>query len=121
MIKVIQFFACIDIILGTMLALPYVDVMVVEFMNTLVSSEPLLVDDYHSFLMKILGVTVILWGVIRVNHPELWQANYDCIARLFVIGFMAFYCYTGITILIFFIPVELLGMYQWIAQYRLKT
>ena len=109
--KVIQLFAYIDLLLGISLALPYWGIFLIQLLHTLVSDDGLIIDAYHALLMKILGAMVILWAAVRIRQPELWQIHYDCITRLFVLSFMIFYCCEGLTVILFFIFVELLGLY----------
>lgn len=116
MLRIIKLFAYIDFVLGLVLALPFAGVFVVQLLHGLLTSEPLTIDAYHSFLMKILGVMVILWAMVRIQHTATWQVNYDCVARLFVLSNMIYFCYNGLTVLVFFVVVELLGLYQWFAQ-----
>jgi hypothetical protein len=113
----IKFFACMDIFLGSILVSPIAG-WIVEFMHSVVSHEIHPIDEYHMFLMKLLGITVILWGFIRVNHTEKYHAKYDCIARCFVLVLMAYYCFHGLTFMFFFLAAESFGLLQGVFYIR---
>ena len=108
----IKFFACMDILLGAILVSPFAG-WIVELMHSVVSHEIHPIDEYHMFLMKLLGITVILWGLIRINHVEKYHAKYDCIARCFVLVLMAYYCFHGLSFMFFFLAAESFGLFQW--------
>ena len=110
--NVIKLFACMDIFLGIILISPFSG-NIVKFMHSMFTHQEHLIDEYHMFLMALLGVTIVLWGVIRMNHTERWQAKYDCIARVFVLALMAYYCFHGLTFMFFFLAAESFGLFQW--------
>lgn len=115
MIKAVKFFAYIDLILGLVLAMPILGTEIILFLHHLLDDKTLVIDNYHAFLMKILGAMVILWAMVRLQHTAAWQIQYDCVARLFVLAFMGYYFYNGLTVLGLFVVVEMLGLYQWRA------
>lgn len=111
-LQTIKFFAKIDLCLGLFLCTPIVGPFLIQWLQGILSSEPLLINDYHVVLMKILGVMVVLWALVRIQHTAIWQLIYDCFGRLVVLSYLGFYCYQGLPILGVFIGIELLGLYQ---------
>lgn len=111
-LKNIQFFARVDILLGTGLALPKVGGFFLQFLHHLLSDKELVIDTYHTVLMQLLGIMVVLWGVVRLKQTAIWQIVYDCAARFFILLYLFYYYSQGQDVLLFFIGVELLGLYQ---------
>lgn len=111
-LKTIQFFASIDILLGISLVLPKVGTFLVQFLHQLLNDSVLRIDAYHAILMQLLGIMIILWGMVRLRQTAIWQVQYDCTARLFVLLYLFYHYYQGQDLLLFFIGIELLGLYQ---------
>ncbi|MCH2021513.1 MAG: hypothetical protein MK207_03435 [Saprospiraceae bacterium] len=115
--NIIKLFAYMDIFLGIILISP-LSGNIVKFMHSVFTQQEHLIDEYHMFLMALLGITIILWGVIRINHTEQWQAKYDCIARCFVLILMGYYCFHGLSFMFFFLATESLGLLQLLFYFK---
>lgn len=116
MLKTIRLFAAVDFVLGLVLLFPVLGPWMMQFLNQFFTNEELLINPYHATLMKLLGVMVILWAMVRLQHTAKWQIGYDCTARLVVIGVLLYYWMQGLSILALFLLVECLGLYQ--LRYR---
>lgn len=116
--KTIKCFAVIDLILGTVLVSPYLGVWTIELLHSLTAASTLPIDTFHAFLLKVLGAMTILWAMVRLRHTAVWQIQFDCFARLFILAVMIFYYYHGLNVLIFFMLTEFAGLYQLLVYYK---
>jgi len=115
--KLIRFFAGIDLLIGLTLATPVLGPWLLQLLHQQLDSGTLLLDEYHSVLLQVLGVMTILWAVVRLQQTARWQIMYDCTARLLIIAMMGYYYYQGTALLGLFIIVEWLGMVQlWVLR-----
>lgn len=111
-LPVIRFFAWIDLCLGLFLCIPIIGPTLIQWVDGFLSSTPLLINHYHLVLFNLLGLMVLLWALARIQHTAIWQLKYDCFGRLVVLAYLSFYYCQGMPVLMLFIGIELLGLYQ---------